>query len=135
MLKDKLLYLFEKYIYWRPVAVVYARPYTYMSWTIKKRNCPFCDMEEQDIVEECNYWLVIKNLYPYPRHNIHFMIVPKRHIEKKSELLLHEIEELYEIEERYIKKYDAFVMNRMYWRASSSVAHLHIHILSDYKLP
>ena len=135
MRKDKLLYLFEKYIYWRPVAIIYARPYSYMSGTIKKRNCPFCDMEEQDIIEECEHWLVIRNLYPYPRHETHFMIVPKRHIEKKSELSPQEIEELYKIEERYIKQYDAFVMNRVYGWASSSVAHLHIHVLSDYKLP
>lgn len=100
-------------------------------------NCPFCeiDCEKNKIIDERKY---IRVIFSNPRLVPgHILVVPKRHVEKLSELKPAEKEELLntviEWQENIISKFSAGCDIRQNYRPFQKqdrlkVNHLHIHL-------
>lgn len=99
----------------------------------KKKDCPFCKIEEQEwhIVWKWKKWFILHNLYPYSGNEKHLMAVPYTHKKYFLDLTDEEILELKDIhvfirafywEENYFSCLRETLANR-------SVEHLHYHFL------
>lgn len=98
-------------------------------------KCPFCDLKEKYLIYERNNVVLTVNLFPYI--DGHLMVIPKRHIEKLSELTHDEwlvIKELVDAGVRVLKaEFNYDNINVLYREGNkesgSSLKHLHVHIL------
>lgn len=100
-------------------------------WYLKKDKCPFCKREDELILKETKYWIVLYNKYPYYGNKQNLLAVSKKHKKKTSELSLEEFKDLKNVEifmEEYFKwkNYFSFIRQTEWWR---SVEHLHYHYL------
>jgi len=129
------LWLQEKFdITW---CVIYSRMFDYTKWkgwsnNWFKNDCPFCNINKQDIVSEYKNFILMKNKYPYFNTEDHLLIVPKRHIRSWEELTDEEIIEFKNIISRYLDKgylllWRQFV--KKWFRNHASVWHLHVHLV------
>lgn len=98
-------------------------------------NCPFCKISEKRIIQEKDKVLVILS---DPRlMSGHLLIIPKRHIEKLSELTTDERSELFgaaiEFQEKVVKKFATGCdLNQNYRpfikQNKLKINHIHIHL-------
>lgn len=105
-------------------------------------NCPFCDPEQRVLKQNTNAQVILSNPRKVPGH---FLVVPKRHIEKPWELTPEELQDIFEliffIEQRIIGKLGEGCDIRQNYRPfmkqnNLKVDHLHFHVipraLDDY---
>ena len=122
--------------------VIYPRMFDYTKWKSWstngfKNDCPFCNhIEEQDIVQKTEKFIVIKNKYPYAKTEDHLLIIPKRHIRTWEELDITELNEIKDIISSYLDKgylllWRQFV--KKWFRNHASIWHLHIHLILNEK--
>ena len=132
-----LIWLYNKLI-WRAPCVLYARTYDYTKW-LKDREtgfnntCPFCldKLEDNDfMLYQFKHRFIIPNQYPYPRTKNHLLLCPYKHIRAYNELSQEEFVELQNILSIFLDK-DFYLLGRQFWNASSSVNHLHLHLIQN----
>lgn len=104
----------------------------------KKKDCPFCNIDETRtrIIKEGKYVLVVLS---NPRLvDGHLLVIPKRHVEKLSQLNKKEKEELIDIviefQEKILVKFASGCDIRQHCRpfmkqSQLKVDHLHFHLL------
>ena len=102
------------------------------------KKCPFCEIvtnyPEQILIENKNVYVILSN----PRlMSGHFLVIPKRHVEKISELSVDERNDLFDMtikmQEKVLKEiapgcdicehYRPFIPDNAY-----KISHLHMHI-------
>lgn len=98
---------------------------------IWKEACPFCDIKEERIIKEFDFWIILQNKYPYNWYTNHLMAIPKKHRELTSDLSLIEIKEFKKVSifmKKYYNKenYFSFIRETNWWK---SIKHLHYHYL------
>ena len=100
----------------------------------KIADCDFCEYNDSlAVIKQCNYFLVIRNLFPYTMWDEmdvldHLMLIPKRHIESLSELSTEESCEYIELLGAYEDKgYSAY--SRSHKNSQKSVPHQHTHLI------
>jgi diadenosine tetraphosphate (Ap4A) HIT family hydrolase len=96
-------------------------------------NCPFCNINERIIEEKkfCNVIFSNPRLMPG-----HLLVIPKRHVEKLSELNTEErtnlLDTVIEYEEKVLKFANGCTINNNYMpflpQSRTKVDHLHIHL-------
>lgn len=91
-------------------------------------NCPFCWNLNTGVFFVSDYWIVVKNKYPYPRLKSHLLIIPYRHISKYSEIRKKEREDLHKILSIYFDR-SYSIYGRQFPNDWASVEHLHIHLI------
>lgn len=94
-------------------------------------NCPFCNLDEDNIIWKWKYFYIQHNRYPYLWSKEHLMAIPYRHVCETSLLTNEEFSEFREIEKFmkeffWDKKYLSLI--RQSWLAKS-INHLHYHYL------
>jgi len=104
----------------------------------KKSGCSFCtignsDHIENEIIEQNDYFWVVKNAFPYAIFDgfeviDHLLIVPKKHVEAIFELTIEERQNLIELISKYeIKGYSFF--SRSPKNQAKSIWHQHTHLI------
>lgn len=100
-------------------------------------DCPFCsiDVKKTEIIQAGkNYYVALSNPRLVPGH---LLVIPKRHIEKLSELNKKERQELFEaviqLEEKILERYASGCDIRQHYRPFIKpnwvkVNHLHFHL-------
>lgn len=112
--------------------------YDHIANTITK--CPFCDLKEKYLVVNGKTCVLTVNLFPYV--DGHLMVIPKRHIEKSSQLTEEETIETHTLITKGIKllknEFSYTCINVLYreggQNAGQSLLHSHTHILPVDKL-
>jgi len=85
------------------------------------------DLENEEIVREFTYWVIIHNAFPYDGVlQQHHMLVPRRFFSTPKEINSKEREELEDIKEILIGEYDGVFENLAHKR--SVPVHFHIHL-------
>lgn len=105
-------------------------------------NCPFCNPDERVLKENAHAQVILSNPRKVPGH---FLVVPKRHLEKPWELKPEELQDIFEliffIEQKIIGKLGDGCDVRQNYRPflkqnQLKVDHLHFHViprtLNDY---
>jgi len=105
-------------------------------------NCPFCNPDERILKENEHALVVLSNPHKVPGH---FLVLPKRHVEKPWELSHEELADIFDliffIEQRIIGKLgdgcDVRQNYRPFMKQSDlKVDHVHFHVipraLDDY---
>lgn len=108
----------------------------------EKQSCPFCGVDERVLKSNEHAQVILSNPRKVPGH---FLVVPKRHVEKPWELSKDELSDIYEliffIERRIIGKLGDGCDVRQNYRpflqqSTLSVKHVHFHVipraLQDY---
>jgi len=97
-------------------------------------KCVFCDLRAKYIIDEEDGVILSANLFPYT--NAQLIIIPRRHVEKMSEMTVPEwsaVKKLTEKALRLLKNvYDIRDVNVIYRegeRAGKSLRHAHINII------
>jgi len=112
----------------------YRRYYRQKAST-RREECEFCTMTAAapQFVTESKHFKVIRNLFPYSLwddHAVadHLLLIPKRHIDRLSDLETHEMTEFFLV----LGQYEADGYN-LYARAphsiQKSIVHQHTHLL------
>ena len=97
------------------------------------KNCELCELikEKDRLIEKNDSCFAIINLEPLKKG--HIMVLPKRHIEKMSDLSEQESKAIFDmlnnLKDRLNKKYSEDVIIFINTGKHSSEPHLHIHIL------
>lgn len=98
-----------------------------------KRNakeCFLCSWQEMELVQEFDYWLIVKNQYPYDAvAEVHHMLVPFdhwKHEEEVSDVAGEEIESILEDLDKD-GSYDCIMRN--FAVGQSHPTHLHYHLI------
>ena len=105
-------------------------------------NCPFCNPTERVLKENDSAQVILSNPRKVPGH---FLVVPKRHVEKPWELTSQELQDIFalifEVEQKIIGKLGDGCDIRQNYRpfmkqSELKVDHLHFHViprtLEDY---
>ncbi len=107
--------------------------YDVIATNVKK--CPFCDLKSKYFVAERRHVVLTVSTFPYD--DGHLMAVPRRHIEKLSEVTAEELKEMHELTvlgmEVVRQRFSYENMNVLYREggkdAGQSVRHFHLNIL------
>ena len=97
------------------------------------KNCELCESikEKHRLIEKNDFCFAIINLEPLKKG--HIMVLPKRHIEKLSELSEQESKAIFDmidnLKNRLNKKYSEDVIIFINTGKHSSESHLHLHVL------
>ena len=102
-------------------------------------DCIFCELDQDRIVEETEWYLVVRDLFPVS--DLHTLIIPKRHIETYFDLNNLELSELPEILRRQrdaIAELDGKVSGfnigiNVGIDAGQTIPHCHIHVIPRRK--
>lgn len=105
-------------------------------------NCPFCEPEERILKENTYAQVILSNPRKVPGH---FLVVPKRHVEKPWDLTSEELQSIFEliffVEQKIIGKLGDGCDVRQNYRPfmkqnQLKVDHIHFHViprsLEDY---
>lgn len=105
-------------------------------------NCPFCDPTERVLLQNDHAQVVLSNPRKVPGH---FLVIPKRHVEKPWEVKPEELQDIFalifEIEQKIIGKLGDGCDVRQNYRPfmkqnDLKVDHIHFHViprsLEDY---
>jgi len=105
-------------------------------------NCPFCDPADRVLKSNAHANIILSNPHKVPGH---FLVVPKRHIEKPWELTHEELTDVFDliffIEQKILGKLGDGVDIRQNYRpfmeqSKLKVNHVHFHVyprsLNDY---
>lgn len=107
--------------------------YDTISSTVTK--CPFCDLKAKYLVKDWDNCVLTVNTFPYI--DGHLMVVPKRHVERLTDLNKKEWAEAQELLSKgmdVLRKHFEYVDFNILYReggkdSGSSLKHLHIHII------
>lgn len=105
--------------------------------TLSKDECFICDRELLEC--EFKYWVLLRNRYPYsvkflwwdiPVKN-HYLLCPKRHIQKRTRLTKDEKNELYNLLEYKLRMFGfGYDISRWHTKQESSFEyHIHCQII------
>lgn len=78
------------------------KEYNKIKTTISNDSCFICDREL--LVKEYNHWLLLENRYPYKEFKKHYLLCPKRHINRRGILTKEENEEYVGIMLKFSRK-------------------------------
>jgi len=102
-------------------------------------ECPFCpdavqdaSPDEMNVVGHEPGWTVINNMIPYENSEVHFVLIPDRHICAPSELTQDEWIQLHDVLQKYTSdlNFGGIAMRfGDFTQTGASVAHLHVHII------
>ena len=108
----------------------------------KQQDCPFCNPTERVLKQTSTAQVILSNPRKVPGH---FLVVPKRHVEKPWELTGEELQDIFEliffVEKKIIGKLGEGVDIRQNYRpfvaqSRLKVDHVHFHViprsLQDY---
>src|SRR5690348_179400 len=104
----------------------------------KTSNCPFCNLHERVLKENKTAQAFLSNPRKVPGH---FLVTPKRHVEKPWELTKAELQDIFEliffIEQRLIGKLGDGVDIRQNYRPFMKQSrlkkdHVHFHVYPRY---
>lgn len=104
---------------------------------VLKGECPFCDLNNDYIVEKWKHFTVILSRAPYIKD--HLLIVPNRHLVRLWEIKPEEWETFVPLMEKWMKKLEKvhdevnlllrdWVANWIIWK---SIDHLHFHLVPN----
>ena len=87
------------------------------------------------VVHDTRYWMVTPNEYPYPGAGHHFLVIPKRHVERLTDLpilaLLSFWRTLKWIEREYgLKYYGLGCRNGDCEYTGATIRHVHAHVIA-----
>jgi diadenosine tetraphosphate (Ap4A) HIT family hydrolase/5-methylcytosine-specific restriction endonuclease McrA len=109
------------------------------SYHYREKNCIFCEITSNKIIRENELVFVIYDNYPVTKH--HCLIIPKRHIQKYSELyqpeinaisqLLNETQKDLEKKDKSIEGFN--IGNNSGEVAGQTINHCHIHLIPRRK--
>jgi ATP adenylyltransferase len=101
--------------------------------------CPFCPenfkYHKKKLIEECGNWFLTENSWPYKNTKYHFIIISKKHKENFSDLSKKDFEDVKELVNFAIKKFDikGGALSLRFGDTDytgATVCHLHFHIIS-----
>ena len=106
------------------------KEYNEVKKTLKKDECFIC--EKELLVLKTEYWVLLKNRFPYKQSKEHYLLSPKRHVQKYYQLTLKEKEELESLVKDtkllyYGIEFDEAFKNKT--TESSFKYHLHIQVI------
>lgn len=95
--------------------------------------CPFCNLEDREVIEEAKTLLVLKNDFPYESFENqkilhHYMIVPRRHISLFEDFTTAEQQEYWRLMASYHKRGYSSLTRSAIDVMRSVPAHLHTHL-------
>jgi diadenosine tetraphosphate (Ap4A) HIT family hydrolase len=109
---------------------------------MSKKDCPFCNPKERALKSNAHANVILSNPHKVPGH---FLVVPKRHIEKPWELTHEELTDIFDliffIEQKVLGKLGEGVDIRQNYRPflkqdRLKIDHVHFHVyprsLEDY---
>lgn len=102
-----------------------------------KSNCPFCDVDENFVIDKSKTFSVILARAPYVKD--HLLIIPDRHIVRLWEISADEWTDLVKLVKKWVKNIEEFhdevnlllrdwVADGIIWK---SINHLHFHLVPD----
>lgn len=100
---------------------------------ISQKECVFCEVESDCVIEEYTHFRIIKNIYPYHMWDLkqveeHLMIVPKHHTEGFDGFKEESFEEYLKITTSYSNSgYDLFTRTTKSSRKTQP--HFHTHLI------
>ena len=85
-------------------------------------------LRESEILQEWKHWVLIPNAFPYDMiYSTHHMLIPKRDVSHRKDLLLAELSELFEIINDFVEpRYDLYFDNMQKRRSVLSLYHVHL---------
>lgn len=104
----------------------------------KYGNCPFCDPAERVLKENDHAQVILSNPRKVPGH---FLVIPKRHVEKPWQLTPEELQDIFalifEIEQKIVGKLGDGCDIRQNYRpfmkqSQLKVDHVHFHVIPRY---
>src|SRR5580658_7612895 len=105
---------------------------------MRKKDCPFCNLEKRELKTNKLASLFLRNPRKVPGH---FLVIPKRHVEKPWELTKAELNDIFEllflVEEKLISKLGQGADIRQNYRPFMKASkikqdHVHFHIYPRY---
>lgn len=110
-----------------------------MQRLLKEGKCPFCEdnlwqYHTGGLLKEGQYWVVTRNMFPYPMTEHHFLLILRRHATSILELLPEEAVESLALRQWLVREYGipggatCERFGDMDYSAGS-VAHLHEHVI------
>lgn len=111
--------------------------YAFLNWRnmLEAHECPLCDLEANNnlIIWEGKYWIILYNKYPYTGNDQHIMAVPRHHREFFVELSHEEVEELLEVHIEvkkffWEKNYFSFC-RETHGKLSKTIKHYHMQFI------
>lgn len=100
-----------------------------------KRNCPFCEPVQRILKSNASAYVLLSNPRKIPGH---FLVIPKRHVEKPWELTKEELADIFEliffVEGKIIGKLGEGCDIRQHYRPFQKqgwikVDHVHFHVI------
>ncbi|MBU3942537.1 HIT domain-containing protein [Patescibacteria group bacterium] len=101
-------------------------------------DCLFCNLDKKDYIYEDDNVFVVKDVRP--THEIHYLIIPKKHIESINHLKLEDRELMGELmltaqKIAKEKKLEGYKLKINVGRKGGQIIdHLHIHLLGGNKI-
>lgn len=106
---------------------------------LKNRKNPFSDIKQEEWIDSTQKFVVIPNRGPYVQD--HILIIPKEYKESVIEISGDELEEMYNLINKWTKKlytkYEGKTVNillrdgKISEKSNKSVSHLHWHLIPD----
>ncbi|MEI7562589.1 MAG: HIT family protein [bacterium] len=101
--------------------------------------CPFCSLPPQHIIQESDFFYVTLARAPYVPH--HILIVPKTHKIRMKDLSHDELDNLFDLIEKWTillhaqhKNVDLFLKDCVVGETGKTIEHLHFHLIPDCQL-
>lgn len=103
------------------------------------KDCPFCEPAQQVLKEKTTAQVILSNPRKVPGH---FLVIPKRHVEKPWELTTDEVSDIFslifEIEQKIVGKLGDGCDIRQNYRpflqqSNLKVDHVHFHVIPRSK--
>ncbi len=101
----------------------------------ESKKCPFCNFGDRVLKDNASAYVVLSNPRKVPGH---FLIIPKRHVEKPWDLTMAEVQDIFKLifftEQRIIGKLGSGCDIRQNYRPfmpqdKLKVNHLHFHVI------
>ena len=129
---SEFFYKLYTFLIRREPCILYRRPYMYnkddKDWY--SNSCPFCEIKEE-IREETDLFIVLPNIYPYPRTEDHLLVCPKRHIKDWMEMTDEELINMRDLLSKYMKQDYTLLGREFVNNKDASVHHLHMHLIKS----
>lgn len=107
-------------------------------WVLWRDRCPFCadgELFDKDmLIWEGDFWVIMRNKFPYTGNDKHLLVTPKRHVILSSEITEREWWEFVYIhnfmrEFFWENEYFSFTRETYFNESDRSVEHLHMHFV------
>lgn len=99
---------------------------------IKQDGCPFCKLAFANWWEkEFQSFFIVANKAPYAKGIDHGLIIPKRHLHKRSDLNFSEKMNLESIQSKLAKTFESLMFIERNGTPEQSIHHFHVHFMTD----